>query len=179
MEKKPITPLAAGLIIGLTSVVLFLIYYFTGLIFRQGIVVWLPAIVFVGLIIVFITMWSNAQNNFVTFGSCFSFGFKTVCIAVLITVVFTLLFIYLSPDYKDQMLRVMKDKMRENKQATDDQIEAGTNMMSNHFMLITVGGSLLGNLFFGTVAALIGAAIAKKKPFDPFTQINQIGEPQP
>ncbi len=77
------------------------------------------------------------------------------------------------------MLRMMRDKMRENKQATDDQIEAGMSMVTNHFMLITLGGSLFGNMLVGTIAALIGAAIAKKKPFDPFTQINQIGEPQP
>ena len=179
MEKKPLSPLVAGLIIGLTSVVLFLAYYFSGLIFQQGITAWLPALVFLILIIVFISMWSNAKNNFVTFGSCFNFGFKAVCIATLISFFFVLIFIYLSPDYKDQMLRMMKDKMRENKQATDEQIEAGMSMVTNHFMLITVGGSLFGNMLIGTIAALIGAGIAKKKPFDPFTQINQIGEPQP
>lgn len=178
MEKKPITPVAAGLIIGLATIVLFLIYYFTGLIFQQGIVVWLPLFVYVVLIVVFISMWSNAKNNFVTFGSCFGFGFRTVCIAALVSLLFTLVFIYLSPDYKDQMLRMMKDRMRENKQATDDQIDAGMNMITSHFMLITLGGSILSNVFFGIIAALIGAGVAKKKPFDPFTQINQIGEPQ-
>ena len=179
MEKKPLSPVAAGLIIGLTSVVLFLAYYFTGMIFQQGVMAWLPAVVFVILVIVFISMWSNAKNNFVTFGSCFGFGFKTVCIATLISFFFVLVFIYVSPEYKEQMLRMMKDKMRENKQVTDEQVEAGMSMVTNHFMLITVGGSLAGNLFFGAIAALIGAAIAKKKPFDPFTQINQIGETQP
>ena len=179
MEKKPITPLAAGLIIGLTSVILFLVYYFTGLVFQQDWTAWIPALVFIILIIVFISMWSNANNNFVTFGSCFGFGFKTICISTLIVFFFTLVFIYLTPEYKDQMLQMMKEKMRENKQVTDEQVEAGMSMVTSHFMLITVGGSLLGNLFFGTIAALIGAAVAKKKPFDPFTQINQIGEPQP
>lgn len=179
MEKKPISPLVAGLIIGLTSVVLFLAYYFTGLSAQQGITTWLPALVFFILIIVFISMWSNAKNNFVTFGSCFNFGFKAVCVATIISFFFVLIFIYLFPDYRDQMLRVMRDRMRENKQATDDQVEAGMSMITNHFMLIVVGGSLFGNMLVGTIAALIGAAIAKKKPFDPFTQINQIGEPQP
>ncbi len=179
MEKKPLTPVAAGLIIGLTSVVLFLVYYFTGIIFQQGVMAWLPLAVFVVLIIVFIIQWSNAKNNFVTFGNCFGFGFKAVCIATLISFFFVLAFIYLSPEYKDQMLRAMKDNMRQNKQVTDEQVEAGMDMVSNHFMLITLGGSLAGNLFFGTIAALIGAAIAKKKPFDPFTQTNQVGEPQP
>ena len=179
MEKKPITPLVAGLIIGLASIVLFLVYYFTGLVFQQGITAWLPAVVFIVLVIVFISMWSNAKNNFVTFGSCFGFGFKTVCIATLISFFFVLIFIYLSPDYREQSLRMMRDKMRENKQVTDEQVDAGMSMITDHFMLIIAGGSLLGNLFFGTIAALIGAAIAKKKPFDPFTQINQIGEPQP
>ncbi len=179
MEKKPITPLAAGLIIGLTSVVLFLAYYFTGLVFEQGWTAWIPAVVYVILVIVFISMWSNAQNNFVTFSSCFGFGFKTICITTLIVFLFTFLFIYLTPDYRSQMLQMMKEQMRQNKQVTDDQVEKGMEMISNNFMIITIGGSLFGNVVIGIIASLIGAAIAKKKPVDPFTQINQIGESQP
>ncbi len=179
MEKKPLTPLAAGLVVGLTSVVLFLVYYFTGLVFQQNLLAWLPAVVTVILLIVLIGMWSNAKDNFVTFGSCFGFGFKTVCIATLIVFFFSLVFIYLTPDYKTQALQMMKEKMRENKQATDEQVETGMNWMTGHFMLVSLGGTLFGNLLVGVIGALIGAAVAKKKPFNPFIQVNQIGETQP
>ncbi len=179
MEKKPITPLAAGLIIGLTSVVLFFAYYYTGLVFQREWYAWLPAIVYVALVIVFISLWSNAQNNFITYGNCFGFGFKSVCIATLIVFFVTLVFIYLTPEYKDQMMQVVKDQMRQNKQMTDDQVDKGVEMYSRFFMVSTLGGSLFGNLLVGTIGALIGAAVAKKKPLDPFVQANQIGEPQP
>ncbi len=179
MEQKPITPVTAGLIVGLTSVVLFMTYYFSGLIFKQEWYSWLPALIYVVLVCVFISMWSNSKNNFVTFGNCFGFGFKTVCIATLIIFFTTMVFIYLTPEYKDQMLQVVKEKMRENKQMTDDQVNQGIEIYTKFFIVSTLGGSLFGNLIFGTIGALIGAAIAKKKPFDPFTQINQIGEPQP
>jgi len=179
MENKPITPLAAGLIIGLSSVILFLIYYFAGLIFQQNWISSIPSIIYVILVIVFINMWSKLQNNFVTFGSCFGFGFKAVSIATLIVFVFTFIFISVSPDYKVQMMQMMKEQMRKNKEITDEQVDKGVEMVSKFFMISTLGGGLFVNLFIGAIGALIGAAIAKKKPFDPFTQVNQIGETQP
>lgn len=179
MEKKPITPLAAGLVIGLTSVVLFLAYYFMGIAFQQDWVRWIPILIYASLIIVFISVWSNAKNNFVTFGNCFGFGFKSVCIAVLIIFFFTFLFIYLTPEFKEQFLQVSREQARQNKQATDEQIEQGMAWVSAHTMLLILGAGLFFNLFIGLLAALIGAAVAKKKPFSPFTQVNQIGETQP
>ena len=176
MENKPITPLAAGLILGLTSVILFLVYYFTGLIFQQDWVAWLPAFVYIILVIVFINLWSNSHNNFVTYGSCFGFGFRTIAIASIIVFLFTALFLYLTPDYRTQMLQMMKEKMRQNKQVTDEQVDKGMSMISGNFFTITLGSSLFANVLMGLIASLIGAAVARKKPVDPFTQINQTGD---
>ena len=178
MEKKPITPTAAGLIIGLTSVILFLGYYFTGLMFQQGWTAWVPALVYAILVIVFISVWSNSKNNFVTYGECFGFGFKAVCITCLITFFFSFAFIYLTPEYKDHFMQVSKEQARLNKQATDEQIETGIKWVADHFMLIVLGFGLFINVLTGLVASLIGAGIAKKKPVNPFTQVDQIGEPQ-
>ena len=178
MEKKPITPVAAGLVIGLVSVVFFLGYYFSGIGFQQSWYSWIPTLVFALLIIAFTSIWSNAQNNFVTFGGCFGFAFRTVCVAVLISLFFTFLFIYFTPDYKSQMMQVMKEQSRQNKQATDEQIEQGMKMVEDHFYLIIIGGALFVSVLGGLIAALLGAAIAKKKPVSPFTNSNQLGEPE-
>ncbi len=178
METKPITPVAAGLVIGLTSVVLFLAYYFTGLIFQQDWTAWLPVVVYAVLVCVFISMWSNANNNFVTYGQCFGFGFKAICIVALISFFFTLAFMYLTPDYKSQMMNVAKEKMRENKQMTDEQLSQGMEMYAKYFTTIALGGGLFFNLLIGTISSLIGAGIAKKKPVSPFSNPNQIGEPE-
>lgn len=178
MQNKPVSALAAGLVIGLTSIILFMAYYFTGLVFQRDWMAWIPAIIFIGLVIVFISMWSNAQNNYVTFGSCFGFGFKAISIATLIIFLFTALFINLVPDYKVQMLQMMKEQLRQNKQATDDAVEKGMDMVSGNFTIITLGGSVFANVVMGTIGSLLGAAITKKKPFDPFTQINQTGDTQ-
>ena len=179
MEKKPITPLAAGLIIGLALIILMLIFYFTGLAFQDRWYKWVPAIMYLVLLIVFISMWSNDKNHHVTFGKCFAFGFQATCITTLIAFVFSFLFIYLTPDYKEQMLRFMKEQSRQNPQATNEQIEQGMTWIADHFYLLIIGGGLFFNLLTGLIGSLSGAAIAKKKPFDPFTQINQIGESQP
>ena len=178
METKPITPATAGIVIGLSSVVLFLVYYFTGLVFQQGWTAWMPALVYAILVIVFICIFSNAKSNFVTFGECFGFGFKSICIASLIIFFFTLAFIYFTPEYKDQFMQVSREQARQNKQATSEQIEVGIKWVADHFMLIVIGFGLFINVLTGLIASLIGAAIAKKKPVTPFTQINQIGTPE-
>ncbi|WP_170971151.1 DUF4199 domain-containing protein [Ilyomonas limi] len=178
MEKKEIKPATAGLIIGLVSIVLFLLYYFTGLIYHRDFTSFIPMAVSIVIIIVFINLWAKAKNNVVTYGSCFGYGFKSVCVAALIVFFFMVIFIYAFPDYKVHMLDVIKDQMNKNPKITDDQRDKGLAMVSKMFVISTLGGSLFGNLFIGTIASLIGAAIPKKIQADPFSQINQIGEPQ-
>ena len=43
-------------------------------------------------------------------------------------------------------------------------------------MVFLVGGTLLGYIIFGALAALIGAAITKKQPDKFVDDINQIGQ---
>ena len=177
METKEIKPAIAGLTLGLVSIVLFLLYYFTGLIYKQSIVSFIPAVISIIIIIVFINLWAKAKNNAVTYSSCFGYGFKSVAIASLIVFFFMLIFVYVFPDYKTHMLDVIKEQMNQNPQITDEQKDKGMIMVSKMFMISTLGGSLFGNLLVGTIASLIGAAIPKKVEVDPFTQINQ-GKPQ-
>ena len=178
MEKKEIKPAIAGLIIGLVSIVLFLLYYFTGLIYQRNVTTFIPMIITIIITIVFINLWAKAKNNVVTYSSCFGYGFKSISVAALLVFFFMLIFIYAFPDYKVHMLDVIKEQMNQNSQITDEQRDKGLAMVSKMFMISTLGGSLFGNLLIGTIASLIGAAIPKKVEADPFSQINQISEPQ-
>ena len=170
MEKKPLTPLIGGIILSLISIVLFLAFYFTGLSFKDTPVKWLPVLVFVVLIIIFITKWANDNNNNVTFGQCFGYGFKTVAIFSLIMFVFILIFIFAFPDYKTQIMDMTRIKMNEKPELTADQKDQAMTIMNKFFMISALGGSLFLNLFMGTISALIGAAVAKKNPVTPFDQ---------
>src|SRR4051794_17724228 len=104
METKEIKPAIAGLTLGLVSIVLFLLYYFTGLIYERSIVSFIPAVISIIIIIVFINLWAKAKYNAVTYSSCFGYGFKSVAIASLIVFFFMLIFVYVFPVYKNHML---------------------------------------------------------------------------
>jgi len=72
----------------------------------------------------------------------------------------------------------MKEKMFEMQQAQmekqgldDDKLEQATTMMKKYFMIFLVIGVIFGTLIWGSIASLIGAAVAKKKKFNPLDQI--------
>lgn len=170
MEKKPASPATNGIIIALISIVLFLVYYFMKLSFEEGILRWIPAIIMLALVIFFITKWANDMNNNVTFGQCFGYGFKMIAISTIIVFLFTVIFIYTFPDYKTQFLGAMRVKFNENHDLSDEQKSQAVGMMEKFFTISILAGSLLGNLIIGTIASLIGAAVAKKNPQTPFSQ---------
>jgi cytochrome bd-type quinol oxidase subunit 2 len=174
MEKKIVPPFVVGVIIGLISIVLFLIFYFAGRTFQRDALSFLPLLIFLGLIIYFIIKWANDKDNNVTFGQCFGYGFKCVLVVALISLVFTLLFIFIFPDIKTQFLDFQKQQLEQNQQITDEQREQYVAGMGNYFVLIMLGGGLIGNLFIGVIASLIGAAVAKKNPQNPFATSTQL-----
>ena len=49
-------------------------------------------------------------------------------------------------------------------------------MTKKFIMVFLVGGTLLGYLFFGALASLIGAAVTKKEPNNFAGDINEIGK---
>jgi len=52
--------------------------------------------------------------------------------------------------------------------ASESQIDKAVSMMRDHFVLFAVVGVIVGSAFIGAISSLIGAAVAKKKPRDPF-----------
>lgn len=160
-----------GTILGVVSIILFLVYYFTGWAFQRGGLSWLPALVSIGLLIYFIIQYSNANNNNVTFGGLFGYGFRSTIIWTLIIFVFMLLALYLIfPDYKQKVLEIARVDMDKQSSLSDEQKDTAMGFTEKFFNIFALGGTLFGNIFIGTIASLIGAAVAKKKPVSPFNQ---------
>jgi hypothetical protein len=171
MEKKSVSHFVTGVIIGLVLIVFFLAFYFTGNTFNKGAISYLPTLFFVGGIIYSIIMWANANNNNVTFGQCFKYGFKASAIVAIIMSVFLAIFIFSFPDYKEKFIEFMSNEMdKADSNITDEQKEASLSIMGNFFAVSAIGGSLFMNLLFGAIASLIGAAVAKKNPQSPFQE---------
>lgn len=168
MEKKPVSHITAGLIIGAVAIVLFLTYYYTGLLFKTNFLAWIPSLVTIGLIVFFVLQYGKANNNNVTFGMLFGYGFRTTIIYTLLVTTFMFVFLYLFPDYKTQYMESFANQMDMNKDVNEEQRDMTLQMVEKFFTLSMVGGGLFLNLITGTIASLIGAAVAKKNPVTPF-----------
>ena len=113
--------------------------------------------------------YSNQLNANVTFGNLFAHGFKTTAVITAIVLIYTILaFKILFPDMVDKSIEMTRQKLEASGKATDSQIEQQTTMMKDHFTLFAVVGVVIGFAILGLISSLIGAAIAKKKPQDPF-----------
>ncbi len=170
MEKKIVPAYVPGLLLALVNIVIFLVYYFSGRAFAKDFFAYLPMLVFLAFIIGYVVKFAKDNHANVTFGKCFAYGFKIAAFAALIYFVFCLVFILLFPELKEQYMQFMRTEMANNPQNfSDEQLEQGLQMVSKFFMVSFLGGTLFGNLVMGVIAALIGAAVAKKNPQSPFS----------
>ena len=171
-EKKIMTHIVKGVLVSLILIVLGLIGYFAKM-EDQAWFRWSTNLLLCGLIIWGCVYYANQMNNHVTFGNVFVHGFKMSVVIALILVVYTMLSVtILFPDMKDKALEVARKKMEDKGSLSDADIDKTIDMIKKYFTVVLIGALLLGTLFFGTISSLIGAAVAKKKPFNPLEQLD-------
>ena len=168
-QQKPISHIVAGLIIGAFMIVYSLALNFMGLMQQRGLG-WVGYGIMIIGIIIFVNLYGKSKNNYVSFGGLFGYGFKTTAIFALLMVLFLIGFFILFPEFKDKIMETAREGMEERENMTDDQIEQGLAMFEKNFLLFTVGGALFMYILLGCIASLIGAAITRKKPFNPLDQ---------
>jgi hypothetical protein len=168
METKVTTPQIKGLIISLVLIVYGLIIYFVdGM--KHPELSYVQYALFLAGIIWACVSYSNQLNANVTFGNLFAHGFKTTAVITVITLIYTVLaFKVLFPEMVDKSIEMTRQKLEASGKVTDSQIDQQTTMMKDHFTLFAVVGIIIGSAIIGAVSSLIGAAVAKKKPQDPF-----------
>ena len=90
---------------------------------------------------------------------------------IVITVIYTVLALYvLFPDMVDKIIDLSRNEMAKNPKLTDEMIEQGVAMTKKLFLPFAIAGAIFGTGFLGAIGSLIGAAVAKKNPIDPFKQ---------
>ena len=168
METKVTTPQVKGIIISLILIVYSIVVYFVDGMKHPELSYVQYAIFLAGIIWACIS-YSNQLNANVTFGNLFAHGFKTTAVITVITLLYTILaFTVLFPEMVDKSIEMTRQKMEADGKASDSQIQQTVSMMKDHFTLFAVVGVIFGSAIIGAVSSLIGAAIAKKKPQDPF-----------
>lgn len=170
-ETKPISHFVAGAILGALLVVYSIVLYFLDQMQNQTLG-YLSYVILIGGLIFFIHQYAKSKNNQVTFGNLFSYGFKATAIVILIMLVFVIGFNMAFPEFKDQILQTMREKMEEDGKSTDDQIETAVGMFSRNYILFAAIGTVIGMAILGAIGSLIGAAVTKKKPVNPMDQMS-------
>jgi integral membrane sensor domain MASE1 len=165
-ENKIMSPQIKGLLISLIIIVLGIGGYYTDMAFTNW-YSWVVNCVLAIAIIIACVHFANQKEGYVTFGNIFSHGFKITSVVTVILLIYTLISMnLLFPDIKERIFEMQQSKMEESG-IDDDKIETTMTMMKKYFTIFLIIGVIFGNLIFGCIASLIGAAIAKKKPVNP------------
>lgn len=163
MEKKITSHLQKGLIISLIMIALSIAFYLLGLQTAKW-TQYLVFAIFIGGVIWSCYLFSKEMDGNITFGNVFGHGFKTTAVITCLMIVFVLLMAFIFPDMKEKALEQARIEMEKSPEITDEQIETGIEFIRKSYMAFAIGGTLLGYLFFGLIASLIGAGVAKKNP---------------
>jgi hypothetical protein len=168
MENQVTSHIVKGVILSAISIVFAIIVYVFNL-YEMSLLSYLNYAVFLGGLIYGAILFSNQNNNNVTFGNIFAHGFKTTAVVIVITSIYTILsFKVLFPDMLDKVLEISRKKMAENPKMTDEMIEQAMTMTKKFFIPFALGGTIIGTGILGAIGAAIGAGVAKKNP-NPFS----------
>ena len=173
MNQTITTPITKGLVLSLILIVIAIATYFSGISMTGGIQ-YLGYVVFLAGIIFCISQYGKQINYSSTFGNYFAHGFKISAIVTVIMIIFGVVFLMLFPEMKDKAMEEARKGMQA-KNLSEEQMDKAIEITRKFFMVFVIGGTLVGYLFFGAVASLIGAAITKKNPTNFQEQTGQIG----
>jgi hypothetical protein len=172
--KKPISHVVAGLLIAgiviAISMVMMLMNKNAGAQPGGG---WITYLVIIGGLIFFINQYGKVHNYSMSFGNLFSYGFKTTTVYTVLFIGFMLLFSVLVPDFKQTAMEAARTEMENRRGMNEDQIEQAMQMTEKYFWIFAIGGTMLGFVIIGAIGSLIGAAVTKKQPQNPFEQLPQ------
>lgn len=174
--EQTITPTSTkGIVIGLILIILALATYFMD-IKVNGPVQYAGYIIFIGGIIWSVMSYGKQISYNSSFGNYFAHGFKVTAMVTAIMIIYFIIFIMLFPEFKETAMEEAKKSMSTQDNLNEEQIAQVLEMTRKFFGVSLVGGTLIVYLLFGSLAALIGAAVTKKEPNKFAGDINQIGK---
>jgi hypothetical protein len=178
METKNalfISAIKSGLIIGVVSIVVFVIMYVADIkpigMMMPFVIMLIGLAINIAILVIMFKKYRTETGGFISFGNAFLYCFIALVVASIISTIFTLLFIQLiEPAYyknimdaqKAYMENYLAGKVSEEQMAqTMDKIdEQAANMGS---IATTAKNFLFGVIFSGIIALIVGA-IMKKNP---------------
>lgn len=171
--RKPISHVLAGLLIaGIVIVLSMVTMLFTKSASNPGGGLF-NYIIIIGGLIFFVNLYGKSNNYQLGFGDLFSYGFKATAVYTILFIGFLVLFAVVFPDFKATQMEVARTAMESQKGVTEEQAEKGMEMMDKYFWAFAIGGTTMMFVIIGAIGSLIGAAVTKKRPHNPFEQLPQ------
>ena len=153
-----------GVILGILGILISVILYAMGMHLDPH---WSSAlgsgIFFVGLIILGINQFKNANGGFLNWGQGVKIGVGIAILAALISVIYNYFFItFVEPDFMTQIMEIQNKKLIDQGM-TEEQIEAASEMSKKFSTpLFTAAFGIIGSAIGGFIVSAIAAAIMKK-----------------
>lgn len=163
MEKKTTSAVTIGVLVSLVLIVLALVIYFAKM-YTAKWAQYLGICIFAGAIIWAVINHGKETGHQAGFGSLFGFGFKVAAVITCIMILYTIASGYLFPDVKETIMEQARAEAAKNPNADPGQVEQGMQMFERNYTLFIVLGLIFWYVISGAIAALIGAALTKRRP---------------
>jgi hypothetical protein len=168
METKIMSHITKGFVLALILIVISVVGHLLNIDLESWFG-WISMAILIIGVIWGVNFYGNQMNNNVTFGNLFAHGFKITAVVICITFLYTLLSVYvLFPDSIDKIVQKGIDKAIQDGKMTSDQAQQNIAMIKKITTISILAGSILISAIVGAIASLIGAAVTKKNPQDPF-----------
>ncbi|MBC2845863.1 DUF4199 domain-containing protein [Winogradskyella flava] len=156
-----------GLILGLVMLSISVIMYVTGMAL-EGVQwpVFIYYILFPIIIMYGISQYKKNNANTLSIGDAMKVGLAIAIISALVYVVWIFIFNYvIDPEFTAQSMEMVKDKMLENPNMTEEQIDQSLEWMEMFSSPAAASaGWIAMSLFFGLIYSLIGGLVMRSNP---------------
>ncbi|HVG40917.1 MAG TPA: DUF4199 domain-containing protein [Chitinophagaceae bacterium] len=168
-QTKPVSHVVAGLLIAAAVIVINLILNFTGNSGNTSAGMLMYLVIIIGLAIM-VNRYGKSTNYTQSFGNLFSYGFKATAVFTIMFIIFLIIFNLMFPEFKEQAMEMARTKLEERGSLSDDEMDKALEISKKYFWIFAIGGTMLGFIIVGAIGSLLGAAITKKRPNNPFEQ---------
>jgi L-cystine uptake protein TcyP (sodium:dicarboxylate symporter family) len=133
----------------------------------------IPLVVLIAGVIWACRSFSKQMEGNVTFGKIFGHGFKaSAIVAAIMGLWIAISFGLLFPEALDRIMEMQRAEIAKSAKMSDEQLDQAMSLGRKFILPTMCISAVILYLFIGAIAALVGAAVAKKNPNpQPFDQI--------
>jgi len=159
---KPISARNKGLIVGTTMILISMAIFLAKKSFENNLQ-YITYTAYVAGVIWTLMAFKKEASDSISFKTFFAEGFKYFVVVTFLMVAFTLVFILLHPELKEQMAILMRADYKNAKDMMPSDIENRIAAAKKFFLPGYLMGAILGYLVIGALSTLVTAGIISKK----------------